>query len=151
MLLRRRRSRRTRVRRRRRWRCYNAEDIDKTQVAIKSVQEIDYGAKYPKAVAKIVDDTDGLFEFYNYPGTDPEQAGIREYWRTKVVKEQANIRAELINLYLDGTTAIAQLQAQFDDLVQGQRKLMREVAILEFDGDRIASLREYWASERLSS
>ena len=32
---------------------YNAEDIDKAQVAIKAF-EIDYGAKYPKAVAKIV-------------------------------------------------------------------------------------------------
>src|ERR1700692_595402 len=38
---------------------YNAEDIDKAQVAIKAF-EIDYGAKHPKAVAKIVDDLDGL-------------------------------------------------------------------------------------------
>src|SRR5277367_6806360 len=45
---------------------YNAEDIDKAQVAIKAF-EIDYGAKYPKAVAKIVDDTDVLLEFYKYP------------------------------------------------------------------------------------
>jgi hypothetical protein len=29
--------------------------------------EIDYGAKYPKAVAKIVDDADVLLEFYKYP------------------------------------------------------------------------------------
>jgi hypothetical protein len=28
---------------------------------------------------------------------------------------------------------------------------MREVAILELDGDRVASLREYWTSERVSS
>ena len=33
---------------------YNAEDIDKA-VAIKAF-EVDYGVKYPKAVAKIVDD-----------------------------------------------------------------------------------------------
>src|SRR5215831_17112304 len=33
---------------------YNAEDIDKAQVAIKAF-EIDYGAKHPKAVAKIID------------------------------------------------------------------------------------------------
>ena len=45
---------------------YNAEDIDKAQVAIKAF-EIDYGAKYPKAVAKIVDDADVLLEFYKYP------------------------------------------------------------------------------------
>jgi len=45
---------------------YNAEDIDKAQLAIKAF-EIDYGAKYPKAVAKIVDDADVLLEFYKYP------------------------------------------------------------------------------------
>jgi ketosteroid isomerase-like protein len=78
-------------------------------------------------------------------------AGIREYWQTKVVNEQARIQAELLSLYLDGTTAIAEWEARFDDLVKGHRKRMREVAILEFDGDRIASLREYWASERVSS
>jgi hypothetical protein len=33
---------------------YNAEDIDKAQAAIKAV-EIHYGAKHPKAVAKIAD------------------------------------------------------------------------------------------------
>lgn len=75
--------------------------------------------------------------------------GIRRYWETKVVKEQANIEARLLNLYLDGSTAIAEWEARFDDAVQGRRKLMREVAILEFDGDKIASLREYWASQTI--
>jgi putative transposase len=45
---------------------YNAEDIDKAQLAIKAF-EIDYGAKYPRAVAKIVDDAEVLLEFYRYP------------------------------------------------------------------------------------
>lgn len=45
---------------------YNAEGIDKAQGAIK-VFDIDHGAKYPKAVAKIVDNTDVLLEFYKYP------------------------------------------------------------------------------------
>ncbi|MBO0864412.1 MAG: nuclear transport factor 2 family protein [Mycobacterium sp.] len=80
-----------------------------------------------------------------------DRAGIREYWRTKVAEEQANIHAELLSLYVDGPTAIAEWQARFDDLVQGCRKLMREVAILEFEEDRIAHLREYWTSERLDS
>jgi transposase-like protein len=44
----------------------SAEDVDKAQVAIKSF-EVDYGAKYPKAVNKIVDDADVLLEFYKYP------------------------------------------------------------------------------------
>lgn len=74
-------------------------------------------------------------------------AGIRHYWQTKVVAGQANIEAELLALYLDGSTAIAEWEARFDDLVDGHRKRMREVAILRFRGGRIASLREYWASE----
>ena len=45
---------------------YNAEDIDKAQVAAKAF-ELDYGAKYPKAVAKITEDLDVLLEFYKYP------------------------------------------------------------------------------------
>ncbi len=80
-----------------------------------------------------------------------DHAGIREYWQAKVVEAQANIQAELLNLYLDGTTAIAEWEARFDDVVQGHRKRMREVAILELDGDRVASLREYWTSERVST
>lgn len=77
------------------------------------------------------------------------RAGIRDYWQTKVLDGQADIDARLLSLYTatDGTTVIAEWEATFDDRVQGQRKRMREVAILEFDGERIASLREYWASE----
>lgn len=75
--------------------------------------------------------------------------GIRHYWQTKVVDAQANIDARLLNLYTatDGTTVIAEWEATFDDCVQDVRKRMREVAILEFSGDQIADLREYWASE----
>ena len=45
---------------------YNVEDIDKTQSAIKAFA-VDYRAKYPKAVAKIVDDADVLLEHHRYP------------------------------------------------------------------------------------
>ncbi|MCV7314261.1 nuclear transport factor 2 family protein [Mycolicibacillus parakoreensis] len=76
-------------------------------------------------------------------------AGIRAYWQSKVVERQANIDARLLHVYLDGATAIAEWEAHFDDLAAGCRKRMREVALLEFDGQRIASLREYWASARL--
>jgi ketosteroid isomerase-like protein len=73
--------------------------------------------------------------------------GIRDYWQTKVVRDQANITCELLNLYLDGATAVAEWEATFDDVTQGARKRMREVALLTFEGSLIASLREYWASE----
>ncbi len=45
---------------------YNAEDKEHALKAVKAF-ETDYGAKYPKAVAKITDDLDVLLEFYNYP------------------------------------------------------------------------------------
>ena len=73
---------------------YNAEDIDKAQVAIKAF-EVDYGAKYPKAVAKIADDADVLLEFYKYPAehwihlrtTNPiESTFATVRLRTKVTK-----------------------------------------------------------------
>lgn len=79
----------------------------------------------------------------------PDREAIRDYWQTKVAGAQANIKCELLSLYLDGDTAIAEWEAQFDDLAQGVRKRMREIAVLEFDGPLIASLREYWASERI--
>ncbi len=77
--------------------------------------------------------------------------GIRTYWQEKVVESQSNIKCQLLNLYLDGDTAVVEWEAQFDDLVQRVRKRMREVAILVFDGQLIASLREYWSSEQVAN
>lgn len=72
---------------------------------------------------------------------------IRAYWQSKVVGDQANITCDLLNLYVDNGTAIAEWEATFDDRPQQVRKRMREVALLTFDGPLIESLREYWASE----
>lgn len=74
--------------------------------------------------------------------------GIREYWQTKVVESQANISCQLLSLYIDGDTAIAEWEASFDHLVERARVRMREVAILVFEDGLITSLREYWSSER---
>lgn len=73
--------------------------------------------------------------------------GIKAYWQNKVVDSQANIKCELLNLYLDGATAVAEWEAEFDDLPQKKRKRMREVAIITFNGHLIESLREYWSSQ----
>ena len=81
----------------------------------------------------------------------PGREAIRSYWQSKVVQAQANIRCQLLNLYLDDDTVIAEWEAEFDDLAQGVRKRMREIAVLVFDGQLIASLREYWASEQIDS
>lgn len=77
--------------------------------------------------------------------------GIRRYWQEKVVASQANIECTLLNLYLDGDTAIAEWETEFDDVIHNLRKQMREVAILVFEGHLIASLREYWASKPIST
>jgi ketosteroid isomerase-like protein len=81
----------------------------------------------------------------------PDREAIREYWQSKVVDQQANITCRLLNLYLDGDTAIAEWEAEFDDMTQGLRKRMREIAVLVFEGRRIASLREYWSSETVAT
>jgi putative transposase len=86
---------------------YNAEDIDKAQVAIKAF-EVDYGAKYPKAVAKIVDDADVLLEFYKYPAehwvhlrtTNPiESTFATVRLRTRVTKGPGSRAAGLAMAY----------------------------------------------------
>jgi uncharacterized protein (TIGR02246 family) len=79
----------------------------------------------------------------------PGREAIRAYWESKVVRAQANITCELLNVYADGDTVIAEWEAEFDDVAQGVRKRMREIAVLVFEGHLIASLREYWASEQI--
>jgi putative transposase len=86
---------------------YNAEDIDKAQIAIKAF-EVDYGAKYPKAVAKIVDDAEVLLEFYKYPAehwihlrtTNPiESTFATVRLRTKVTKGPGSRAAGIAMAY----------------------------------------------------
>lgn len=86
---------------------YNAEDIDKAQLAVKAF-EIDYGKKYPKAVAKIVDDLDVLLEFFKYPAehwihlrtTNPiESTFATVRLRTKVAKGPGSRAAGIAMAY----------------------------------------------------
>jgi transposase-like protein len=73
---------------------WNAEDKDHAQAAVKDFQAA-YGAKYPKAVTKVVDDLEELLAFYDFPAehwvhlrtTNPIEstfATVRH--RTKVTK-----------------------------------------------------------------
>ncbi|ORA72427.1 IS256 family transposase [Mycolicibacter kumamotonensis] len=86
---------------------YNAEDIDKAQLAVKAF-EVDFGAKYPKVVAKITDDLDTLLEFYHYPAehwihlrtTNPiESTFATVRLRTKVTKGPGSRAAGLAMAY----------------------------------------------------
>ncbi|MEU7891215.1 IS256 family transposase [Microbispora bryophytorum] len=73
---------------------WNAEDKNHAERAVEDLRAV-YGAKYPKAVAKVVDDLDELLAFYDYPAehwvhlrtTNPIEstfATVRH--RTKVTK-----------------------------------------------------------------
>ena len=64
----------------------------------------------------------------------PDREAIRAYWQSKVVGGQANITCRLLELYLDGDTAIAEWEAEFDDAAEGVRKRMREIAVLDVRG-----------------
>ena len=45
----------------------------------------------------------------------PDRNAIRRYWQEKVVRSQANIKCELLNLYLDGNTVIAEAPSEARD------------------------------------
>lgn len=101
----------------------------------------------PDLIVTIFTETATYHERVMQDITIPDREAIRRYWQAKVVEAQANISCRLVNLYLDGDTAIAEWFAEFDDVAQGVRKRMQEIAVLEFEGRQISSLREYWASE----
>ena len=74
--------------------------------------------------------------------------GIREYWQDKVCTDQSDIHFKLLKVYIVQDTAIAEWDADFYSEEKQMRVHMREVAILEFEGERIKHLREYWQSEK---
>jgi transposase-like protein len=87
---------------------YNVEDIDKTQSAIKAFA-VDYRAKYPTAVAKIVDDADVLLEHHRYPAehsihlqdTNPiESTFATVRLRSKGTKGPGSRAAEIAKAYI---------------------------------------------------
>jgi len=81
----------------------------------------------------------------------PDRDAIYRYWQEKVVAAQANIRCKILSIKIAGNTVYAEWEAFFDDLAKREKKRMREIAVLEFRGKLIASLREYWSSESLGS
>ena len=74
---------------------------------------------------------------------------IGEYWKTKVVKEQSDIKFKLLNYYICGDVVIAEWDASFYSNIENARIHIKEVAIIEIEDHKIKSLREYWHSERL--
>lgn len=86
---------------------YNAEDEAHARTAAQQFEKT-YGAKYPKAVAKIINDLDVLLEFYRYPAehwvhlrtTNPiESTFATVRLRTKVTKGPGSRAAGLAMAY----------------------------------------------------
>jgi transposase-like protein len=82
---------------------WNAEDKDHARAAVKAFSAA-YGAKFPKAAAKVTDDEDELLAFYDYPAqhwihlrtTNPiESTFATVRLRTKVTKGHGSKRAAL--------------------------------------------------------
>lgn len=87
---------------------------------------------------------------YNDP-KEPENIGINEikrYWETKVIGEQDNIKFELLNVWLDGETVVAEWHANFNDTKRSLNVDMTEVAIFTVEGNKFSSLREYYKSTK---
>lgn len=83
---------------------------------------------------------------YNDP-KEPENIGreaIRQYWVTKVIGEQEDIKFDLRHLWVDGDTVIAEWHATFKDIKRNILIDMIEVAIFTVKGDKFSSLREYY-------
>jgi hypothetical protein len=74
---------------------------------------------------------------------------IKAYWNAKVVHSQANVKFELLDLFTDGDVAVAEWEAEFDDLAEAVHKQMREVAIITISDCKISTLREYWSSREV--
>lgn len=71
-------------------------------------------------------------------------AGIRDYWQFKVINNQKDIHFELLNLWIDGETVIAEWHATFVDIERSLKIDMTEVAIFDTRDDKFSSLREYY-------
>lgn len=74
---------------------------------------------------------------------------IRAYWARKVCSEESDIAFDLMNVWVDGDTVIAEWRAEFTK-ANTKRIKMREVAILTSKEGKFRSLREYYTTRDLS-
>ncbi len=72
--------------------------------------------------------------------------GIYNYWVTKVVDGQRDIKFKILNVWIEGNTVIAEWEAEFIDIKRNLKIEMVEVAIFTVLGEKFSSLREYYKS-----
>lgn len=71
---------------------------------------------------------------------------IKEYWKYKVIGEQEDIKFNIKNVWVDGSTVIAEWHATFKDIKRSLFINMTEVAIFTVKDEKFSSLREYYKS-----
>lgn len=71
---------------------------------------------------------------------------IRVYWKKKVVLEQKDIKFNLLNVWVDGETVIAEWFATFIDVPRNVRIELTEVAVFTVKDGLFSGLREYYKS-----
>lgn len=69
---------------------------------------------------------------------------IRNYWTYKVIGEQDDIHFLIKNIWVDGSTVIAEWNATFKDVKRNLHIDMTEVAIFGTRDGKFSSLREYY-------
>lgn len=87
---------------------------------------------------------------YNDPH-EPELMGheaIRDYWKTKVLGEQSDIKFGLKNVWIDNDAVIAEWGAEFIDTKRNLKIKLDEVAIFGVRDGKFSSLREYYKSTK---
>ena len=69
---------------------------------------------------------------------------IKQYWVTKVIGEQDDIKFSLKHVWVDEDSVIAEWHATFKDTKRNLFIEMDEVAIFSVKGDKFSALREYY-------
>ena len=120
-----------------------------TKEQVKKLIEI-YGraweTKDPDLIVSIFTD-DATYDDPHEPVNNGKEA-IRNYWLSKVIGEQDQIKFHLKNIWVDGTTAIAEWDATFIDTKRNLHIDMTEVAIFETRDGKFSSLREYYKTKK---
>jgi uncharacterized protein (TIGR02246 family) len=83
---------------------------------------------------------------YNDP-KEPLNIGrdaIKQYWISKVIGQQTDIKFNVKNIWVDGDVVIAEWHATFKDTVRNLLIEMDEVAIFGTKDGKFSSLREYY-------
>lgn len=125
------------------------QDLDRTIVEkIVAVYADAWTTQDPKKIISIFA-PDGSYHEYVLRKSFIGHAEIKKYWEDRIGKEESDIHFKLLNIYIDGNTAIVEWEADFLNNNVQKRMHIREVAILEIVDEKIKSLREYWHSESL--